>query len=640
MRYIDKYFKYILAILFPFLLAACSEEEPELTGSGADESGITVEGDYITLSGSVGIATFTQVETRTLRESPELPDLHLYLVEFTDEGNPLVNTYIRTYEAEQEMLDNGNIKFNLTLRATTQPRILHLIALPKSQQLNVSNGIEASVMPSLTVTDGAEAYWRRLSFPNGYCSEAGGGKWQPDEEMIKKLTGVKLIRNYSKISMKSVATDFELLGFEVLNTPGKGSMVAWNPKTRSFPDFYDGTGNLKDFKTLLNEYEGYLPANTPILNQSAGPAAPVDFSLADRYFYERPLDPQRRTFIIIKGKYKGVENYYKIDIGKNDDNGMFQYYHLLRNFNYLVNIKSVNASGYLTAADAAEGTVYNNISFDIDLSHLMNMSDGKEIIYVSYTTKVLTNPEPETIDFAFRYVDMSTGSNNNNGYRILGLEPGSVIQSVGSNVGGVDEFRHIDMVIRGATDETKIQTFAVVKPQTGLGRSITLILHSKWDFENMRTYPEYGKSWGNATDINTVPDQQKGEFTLFFDIPANISESVFPIDFVIESEEQVIENDPGVGMMEVNSGESLFTPGKTRIQFHRHLTWTQYTTMLEVDANNIGNGGVMIEKNGEKIYRVYCHFRNTMALDKNKTYHIAVDNVNFNKQEIAVRVKQ
>lgn len=625
----------ISLVLLCAAMISCSETDiPD--PDGGDNSGAVISGDNVTLYASVAMPDFANVATRSLSATLSLPDMHLYAVEFTDEGNPLLNTYIRTYEAENEVVAGDFIKFKLTIRATTRPRLLHLIALPKGETLDVSYGIEAAVVPALTTSDGVDAYWRRLRFPSGYCIEAGGGEWKTDPKVTEALTGVRLIRNFAKISMKSEAADFTLQGFEVLNIAGKGSIAPWNPVTRQFPEFLDADGEMRDYESLADDYEGFLPADTPVLNQDAGPSAPLTFGLEDKYFYERPFEPTERSFIIVKGLYKGEVNYYKLDIGKNDQNGIFRYYHLIRNYNFIINIKSVSASGYEDADLAANGSVYNNISFDIDLSHLMNMSDGKEIVYVGYTTKVLTSPTPEDIDFQFRYVNMTSGASANTGYRLVGLEPGDVIQSV-SPEQTFGDWRLVPMTIRPATPETKMQRFCIVKPSSGLGRNITLILHSKWDFTYMRAYPLYTQVWSSG-NMNRIRKELGKEFTMFFDLPPNINESVFPLDIVIESYDQVIENEPGVGYMDVKSGESLFGNGQVRIQYHRHVTWTQYSSRnAAVDPRGGATDGLLVwDEDGNLVPRVYCHFRTTQLLTAGQVYKIRVHNVNFNDETLSV----
>ncbi|MDE6559415.1 MAG: hypothetical protein K2K29_05975, partial [Muribaculaceae bacterium] len=394
--------------------------------------------------------------------------------------------------------------------------------------------------------------------------------------------------------MRSTAPGFTLQGFEVINTAGKASIAPWDTDTRSFPDFFDNDGNLRAYADLNKEYSGFLPANTPIQNQVAGPAAPSLFSADDKYFYERPFDAEERSYVIIKGVYQGNVNYYKIDLGKNDSNGIFQYYDLIRNYNFAINITNVSAAGYTTVAAAAEGSVYNNISFDIDLSHLLNMSNGNEIVYVEYTTKVITSPTPETFDFRYQYKTVSNGWISNANSTVIGLEPGPVIKSVSDWVLD-NNWRVYTIESRPATTETKTQTFTVVKP-SGLGRTITLILHSKWTYENMRAYPGDSKVWGVQADCNKIRRAQGQPFTLFFDLPADLSESVFPLDFVIESRQQIMENQPGAGMMDVQSDPSLFGGGQNRIQYHRHLTWTQYNSLNPTAYPTEGaQGGIMLK---------------------------------------------
>lgn len=354
-----------LSVLIAFLsLLSCSDDIPI---SPIEDSGKAVlDGENIILRGSVTLPESPDVSTRTIGDNPSLSDLHLYAVEFTDAKDPLVNTFIRVYEAEKEAVSGDQVNFSITLRSTTLPRILHLIALPKSQSLNVEKGIEGAVIPALTTQGGMDAYWRRLEFPDGYCVETAG-TWDVDPQLRAKMTRVPLIRNYAKFTMVNNAEGFDLLGFTLVNTPSKGSIAAWNPSTRKFIDFLNGDNEPLEFSQVSGVYAGLNPQGTAIENQILPPeGSPIaDNASEPQFMYERPFSETARTYIIVKGKRNGKIFYYKIDIGKNDDNGIFRYYNILRNFNYKVTLKTVSADGYDTVGEAAAGTVFNNISFDI-----------------------------------------------------------------------------------------------------------------------------------------------------------------------------------------------------------------------------------------------------------------------------------
>ena len=153
------------------------------------------------------------------------------------------------------------------------------------------------------------------------------------------------------------------------------------------------------FATLSANYSGVIPSGLTFSNPEAGPV--VEDDVSSKYLYERPFNSIRHTYILIKGRRSGdtEDSYYKLDLGKNDDNGVFHYYSILRNYNYNIVLKSVTTKGYGSALKAAQGVVYNNFSFDIELESMLNISDGTEVMYVNFTTAVLTEPEIKTLDF-------------------------------------------------------------------------------------------------------------------------------------------------------------------------------------------------------------------------------------------------
>lgn len=719
-----KYLNYIIIALLGIFLSGCSDTE-SLQPSRISDSEISIVGDQVILSTSIEVAGFRQASTRSFQENPILENLHLYLIEFVDNNSPLMNTLSNVYHATEESVDADNslVKYKVTLNKTDQARILHLIAVA-DEDLQVPYGVEASVMPGLVADgmgedgDGIDAYWRRLEFPVGYCikeketdddgNETGEEVWVANADLKEKLIekNVKLVRNFAKITV-GVAEDvnFTLEGFYIVNTPLKGTMAPYSASNRLFPEFLDKDDKPLPYQEVANKYSGISPANTGLANQvTSGDAALIptvpssDMTtvitiekdndgnevekhwncLPSKYIYERNFTSISRTFIIIKGRYGDNEStYYKLDLGNNDNDGIFRYYGLLRNYNYFLKIKEVRTNGYATSQAAAEGTVYNNISFDIDTDHLINMSDGTDIIRVNLTTAVITDND-STIVFRYAYKagirEPNNGTYNNGLATFIDLKPGNVILSINpenpnsatdTNLPGDNTpWRQVTIKCKNPTSVTETQEFTIVNTRTGLGRTISLVSHFKWEFENLyefariwENYPETYKgletynpdnpseknphgtdaaSTANSTYAGLCGTEVGSQFTIFFDIPDNIPEVLFPLEFTIESDLQGLENEP-MGTIVVRPGPSLFpdNQGENRIQYIKSVSWTEYNSPLKTDARD--DNGTLIENTdgGPNTHRVRCRFRTIETVTDNTHVNIKIANINFNTADVS-----
>lgn len=705
-----KSLKYTLISLLGLLFAGCSDAFSP--NAPREESNAKIVGDKIILTAGFDISDFKEANTRSFSDAPNLDDLNLYIIEFVDNGSPLINTRNAVYRPEKETVDGDVVKYNVTLNRTDQPRILHFVAVADNN-LNIPNGVEGLVMPGLTSQNSNDAYWRRLEFKNGYCDHIlsdDKDEWEFNQDFIDKLLGtketgpknLKLIRNFAKITVgisdnatvANGATGFDLEGFMIVNTPLKGTMVPYSSSNQEFPEFLEADGVTPiPYKTLSKTYGGMSPANTTLSNQVTSGDAPTIATktltsyatvedgtaktwkcLPSEYMYERPFNSLYHTFIIIKGTYHNkvlnssdAPSYYKLDLGANDNDGIFRYYGLLRNYNYFIRINRIETNGYPTVEAAAEGTVYNNISFDISTDHLMNISDGKDIIKVNFTTAVITEPG-QTIDFRYAYkhgiLDAGNGTFNNDKATFIGLDandiPGAVIKSVSFlgdqhiNNDNVTPWRTLQIVCQDPTALTKTQEFTIVNKQTGLGRTISLVSHLKWDFENLC---EYAGIWENypttyngqyiqnangsqGTIINGLSNSTYSgkcgtnvgsQFTIFFDIPDNIPEVLFPLEFTIESDHQGLENEP-MGTIVVAPGPSLFSENgsENRIQYRKSVTWTEYNSPLRMDVRD--DNGTMIgdPEAGPVIHRVRCRFRTIETVANNTHIRVRIANENFN----------
>lgn len=596
-------------------MSACSDSMP----TGAHDYGdIRVDGDEITLEVSLDVPEIAEMRGRAMADQPDYGALHLYLIEFDDHGSTVTNTLTRVYQAEQEVASDGLVTFRVKLMATDDAKIMHLIAIPDDEELTVEYGLEAEVIPHLTVSNGTDAYWRRISFPNGYSSEADDGSWLPNQELIDKLTKVQLVRNFAKITVNCTDPGFDYQGFVVMNLPTAGTIAPWNPKTLKFPEFINAAGATPSYDEIKASYSGILPSGTDFDNQPSG-WDPV-LSTDPEYLYERPYSLDRRTFLIVCGLRNGKMNYYKLDLGKNDADGVFRNYNILRNFHYNVTLTKVERDGYESAHEASNGIVSNNVSFSVDTSHMLNMSDGKQIVYVSATNMVLTDAaNEEVIEFKYKYRDVTDRKyyNDDSNVTFVGLEPGDVIKHVSKGTtDDPDGWRTITITCYKATSETKTQQFTIVN-KDGLGRTINMSLHQKWTYRNLREYGARLANWTTgATNYGTVSQDAQAPLTIFFDIPNDLPESIFPLKFILESDRQNIEND-FYGNMSVTEGPSFFpsVQGDTRIKYVKTVTLANYNTPINNAHDTDDQGTIVYDENGNiTAHRIRCRMLTVRSL--------------------------
>lgn len=613
-----KQIRLLIIVLIGALMAGCTDSIDMPGHESSTVGGITVDGDDLTLDVSLDIPEIAVAASRSLGETPDYANLHLYLIEFDDNGSPITNPLSRVYQAENEVVEGNIVKFRVKLSASEKPKVLHLIALPKEEELTVGYGLEANIIPHLCVSFGTEAYWRRIEFPDGYCTEAPDGTWAPDANLIKKLTRVPLIRNFAKISFTCTDPNFQFKGFVVMNMPQAGTIAPWNSRALTFPTFLDASGKMLSYETLKGSYSGILPAGTGFDNQATGitPVLTVD----PKYIYERPYSRDRSTYVIFYGRRKGAtaDNYYKLDIGKPDATGVFRQYNILRNFDFHFTLTKVDKNGEADFEKALKGVVSNNFSFSLDMSNLHNMSDGHQIVYVNKNHFILTDTlNEETITFQFKYYDLTDKKYHNfeDNVTFVGLEPGPVIKSVQkSTTNDADNWRNITITCNKATAFTATQEFSIVN-RAGLGRTIVLTLHEKWKYSELREYGDQIMNWTSKTPDRGIAGQNdKDPLTIFFDLPNDLPETVFPLTFLIESDMQNLDNDP-LGNMGVTDGPSFFERfnGQIHIKYEKIVDLTMYNSNL--DENTAGSQGTIIkDEAGNTVHRVHCRMRTTRSL--------------------------
>lgn len=624
-----------IAVAASLVLGACSEEtlRPDVPDAGGEE-GVRV---------SIAIPDMPRLATRAFGDTPAA-DLKLTVFEF-EKGSDPTNTFLtKIYQAEtltQTNVANGaTVDFRINdLLMTESPRVLHFVVAP--QHLDAKYASEAVVFSNLSVRDNSQAYWGRVEFPNGYGTVGKNMKPQLTDEAKQKLTGVNVLRNFAKVSVEvaTVATsNFQLTGFELVNVPTSGTVAPYNSGRQKFPRMFDDAGTMLGYLAVAGNgsgqqgYSGIMPANCGFRNLEENFSPVADggrpaWSTSPAYLYEHPFESTRRTYVILQGNYRPTTTdawqtcYYKIDLVRlNEESGMTEYYDILRNYDFHINVTGVSAPGASTASEAISGVSYNNISADVDARDMLQISDGANIVEVSKTNIIFTNTTP--VEFLYRYSPVGGFSSETTNAKLHtnGLNAGDVIASVTdpevyTDADGVVWVKRVITPKPIPEAGTREQSFYVVDAD-GLGREIRLVAHVPYDYSDIEVYP--GSENGRPTSAagqGTVSPLSGQPFTVYFNLPAGMPEAMFPLTFILESNRQNMENNP-IGTLVVTSGQTGFPTTEVyevpRIKYRKTVSYAEYLYKTDANNNLITDGAGNYVENTD--HTVRCRFRTINSL--------------------------
>ena len=519
-----KFRRYILAgVLAAGMLAAgCSRDE---IPANTDNNGT------VTIPVSVIFPDMESATTRALGDKPESGSLDIWLLVFDQSG------LSETVKINNLQIDGDpntrKATFELKL-AETEPDAkiaVHIIAAEKvgtgtdqlKDQLQGNWGPEDFVMQGLTTSGGEGAYWARVNLEGPINSET-------QSAVTAAFSGVKLVRNFARVSITNEnTTDFTISGFTVVNVPNAGAVVPIFYKNDSSPAEYadfvtDHTTDHNDsyYDAITDQgYTGRMPASATLQTPDF---AVLTMPNEKFYFYERPFSATDHTYVIMKGTYLPTsstarETYYKIDLGSTDANGLFTYYNLLRNIDYHIVIKKVEANGVDDPATLAKAAASNNLCAAIETLNQSTISDGTAKIEVSATTVVIVDDQPVTMRFRYA-ADMKKGEYNNAGVEMTELVGGDdFLEKVKiSSNDDEDGWRTVTITPNAKpVDVLRQASFTLYYPK-GLSRTITVVQRQPWEF---------GSVTAAVSGVNV---------TVSVTLPAGLPESMLPLSITFEDE--------------------------------------------------------------------------------------------------------
>lgn len=569
------------------------------------------------------------VATKALGQKPDLRNLMVAV--FDASGYLLEYTYA-TGETEYATENGKGYRYDVAITQSDEPRIIHFIGnAPEKLTFGVEETVLADITSSIGVNPDDGIYWCRREVPQISGTNSGGAMalveddamevaspiYQADLQTRAYFDNVGLIRNFSQIQLSSGTSDFVLEKYYVVGTPKEGLAAAYNYSTGQFVNYYKGnnvtgnedtgyTFNLGDPKTFAEIIaEGYdanvLPAAAKFTLAESSVESNWIANGASAYVYEceKPLRAEDAVYIIAYGKYEDGKNYYyKIDL--RDENG---YFPLIRNFKYTINIKEVTRPGYETIEKAATSAGSGDISTSLETKSLAYISDGVASLEVEYIEKYIVTPGNVTLKYEFLDNVKNDHAGDPAKMWIVVNEAGATgaaiatingnAYPVGQNITVSQNPGAITITPTALTDVPKSQTLTVFAEYAHDGSSYILQRTVNYIVQSKRTMLV-------SLTPSEVPDEAGSEFDVNISLPAGLSKSIFPLEFLIES--GALSINPHNDQMPVRSGFSLVDNTKSSFYFVK---------TFEYDDYNPESGAVNV---------VDCHFKTIRAQAETHIY--------------------
>lgn len=555
------------------------------------------------------------VATKALGQQPTLRNLMVAV--FDASGYLLEYTFATEIDLATENATHYTYKVAVT--QSEEPVIVHFIGNAPDK---LTFGVEETVLAEITSPIGANPddgiYWCRREIPQISGTSSGGAMalaeddvmevaspiYQADIQTRAYFSNVGLIRNFSQIQLASGTSNFVLEKYYVVGTPKEGLAAAYNYSNGQFVNYYKGdtvtgdentgyTFNLGDAKTFAEIIaEGYdanvLPTAQRFTLAEAESNWVADGASAYVYECEKPLRAEDAVYIIAYGKYTDGNNYYyKIDL--RDENG---YFPLIRNFKYTINIKDVTRPGYETIEKAAASAGSGDISTSLETKSLAYISDGVASLEVEYIEKYIVTPGNVTLKYEFLDNVKNDHAGDPAKMWIVVNEAGATgaaiatingnAYTVGQNITVSQNPGTLTITPTALTDVPKSQTLTIFAEYVNgdashiLQRTVNYIVQSK-------------RTMLVSLAPSEVPNEAGSEFDVKISLPAGLSKSIFPLEFLIES--GALSINPHNDQMPVRSGFSLVDNTKSSFYFVK---------TFEYDDYNPESGAINI---------VDCHFK-------------------------------
>ena len=558
-------------LLLLLLLSGCSDSRFAM--SPRSDTCVSV-----TLDAVIPGFNFTGGLSRSLTSDPDPSEMKIHILIFDSDG--LMLGYIKPRDIEFASYDpsSGSARFNIKNFPAGRDRVIHVIATGIDDLTdpgkvigaeNISSmACESSTMPSLVIGNDNGACWGRCTLP-----------------VIDSDTriSVRLLRNYCGLSVDYTGSDgnFELLGYTVANRPAIGTVTPYLTDGNGFfSSFFDPPGSPSGYGEILDSgYHAVSPSD--ILNHldNTTPARiEQSLTLDPVYFYERPGGGTDPTYVIIKGRFKGTECFYRAEIGSLSDKG-FVHLDLLRNFHYTMNITGIYTQGTTSVEEAMRSIPINTLSNTTTIpQNIYSINRSGFTVEISQPRLTIVTSSPQAL--RFRYLteglpaDPSGLSINNVRADSRATSPGNldhlsgdVIKEAVLESPDAEGWHTLRITPNEApATGTLTQEISIAHSSApGFDRTVTLVRRNPWTPEDI----------SHSGNPSSTP---MSRFDIIYGIPAGLDESLFPLDIIFESDKQNIVTTSGSPLSVEVLPQSGFAGGSSGpvIAYSRRVEWSEY----------------------------------------------------------------
>lgn len=610
--------KRLLYIFLPIVLTLTSCVQELLPGDRKDG-----EGEKITISFSLDTPLigsdndWSNPYTKSFGEMTNAKRLGLIVrLYIFDENGFLVESPFATSKTNPAS-PSDQTNFEVEVTKTSRQRRIHFVAVDAPSggteaerydtavSTKYTFGSEATVMSGLTVSGTTDAYWARKVLNSGI-----------DENT--SLTRIPLIRNFAKFTILNAIPEnaehsFVITGFAITGIPDKGSVAPYNTHDGSFVQYNTGE-EVKTYQEISADgYQGYQPAGVEysslVSDITAGGDGGLTFKTEGEaiYIYESPNSVESakgRTALIVRGKYNGsnTNTYYKVDVTFQDDDNITNFYNILRNYNYRMNLNGVEFAGYVDAKTAAEMPATNNVSASVAAENVNNVGVGNRRLFVNKMYSLYSEGGPKT-DLKCKFMNaVGAWDKASLNCKVLSGSDDIIVGDPTidtSSEDPTDHYCYINFTLKAVSATPKTATIRVYvnedASKEALFRDIVILLRHKY---SLRV---------DCTDV--VPKSSNTAMNANLLVQDGISDKLFPLPFLIEAKDKNIYPDSDLNQLPVSIGTTIVADASgSSFQYEKTISYSEYSTADVVTVEGIN-------------YRVIpCYFKTNIAASATTVY--------------------
>jgi hypothetical protein len=582
---------YTLLLVLLIVATACTDRE-----------GLPIDPDEESFTLTFGVDLPETTDTRGT-EAFSASDASIKFLEF-DSNHLLSHVYTGTFVSATTAAGVAHNQYSVTMKASSGLHYLHVLINHNTLNLeSLTLATEADIFndPQMFFDLGSQVYWQRLELQEVNASTAAAA-----------LHDLKVVRNDCQLTVSYDVTTtsnntYQLVSPEwtLINTSTRVSAAPY-VGGQDFASYLTADRTMADYATLSSgQYHGFAPHTAALsvedlydhrdLTQPEWHAPGEVVTLGENPA-ESCCGKWLPTVLLIRGylKKKGAiastYSYYRIELENPVNDTPMD---LLRNIFYDIHLYTIESEGYSSIEAAYQSTGANDLAAINALNAEPGITLGNASLNVEYTTRYLFGPKPVTL--SYRYLsDITTPTVSNDKVSLLAVgsqgETQSLTEAIASGFpinaysissqGDANNYGSITFTPGVPTTTEQKAVVRLAATDTGheyLHRDITLILRQRYQMQNLKITP-------NGSD----------GYILSVELPSDIPEAVFPLDFTLESSPAAVYPNATYNTLEADwNHTSILNSGSgSVVHYHKSMSYDEYEASTKLSLYILLNTSV------------------------------------------------